>query len=184
MSKTVLAPCQLKEYGREFLFCFCGVKKMVMKTEHLMNSQFFYGTIQVRRYKFIVILDKINIGMVIMVALTFYWYPKCGTCRKAKKWLDDHEVQYKDIHIVENPPSRAELQELYKQSGLEIKKFFNTSGKKYRELGLKDKVKTASEEELLDLLASDGMLIKRPLTTDGEKVTVGFNEETFEKTWL
>lgn len=118
------------------------------------------------------------------MALTFYWYRNCGTCRKAKKWLDEHGVQYEHIHIVENPPSRAELQKLYEQSGLEIKKFFNTSGKKYRELGLKDKVKTASEEELLDLLAGDGMLIKRPLTTDGEKATVGFNEETFEKTWL
>lgn len=149
-----------------------------------MNSEFFYGTIQMRSYKYNIVLDKINIGMVIIVALTFYWYPKCGTCRKAKKWLDEHEVQYEDIHIVENPPSRAELQQLYKKSGLDIKKFFNTSGKKYRELGLKDKVKTASEEELLDLLASDGMLIKRPLMTDGEKVTVGFNEETFDKTWL
>lgn len=81
------------------------------------------------------------------------------------------------------PPSKDELQEMYQKSGLELKKFFNTSGKKYRELGLKDKVKTASEDELLAVLASDGMLIKRPLTTDGESVTVGFNEETFTQTW-
>ncbi|WP_077214632.1 arsenate reductase family protein [Bacillus dakarensis] len=118
------------------------------------------------------------------MALTFYWYPKCGTCRKAKKWLDDHGIDYEDVHIVENPPSRAELEELYKKSGLEIKKFFNTSGMKYRELGLKDKVKTASDEELLDVLSTDGMLIKRPLLTDGEKVTVGFKEEDYEKNWL
>lgn len=118
------------------------------------------------------------------MALTFYWYPKCGTCRKAKKWLDDHHLSYKEIHIVENPPSREELIDFHKKSGLELKKFFNTSGLKYRELGLKEKVKTASEEELFDLLASDGMLLKRPLVTDGEKVTVGFNEEQFEKTWL
>ncbi|XJZ26838.1 arsenate reductase family protein [Bacillota bacterium Lsc_1132] len=118
------------------------------------------------------------------MALTFYWYPKCGTCRKAKKWLDDHQLSYQEIHIVENPPAREELKDLYKRSGLELKKFFNTSGLKYRELGLKDKIKTSSEAELLDLLASDGMLIKRPLLTDGKKVTVGFHEEEFEKMWL
>jgi arsenate reductase (glutaredoxin) len=116
--------------------------------------------------------------------VTFYWYPKCGTCRKAKKWLDEHQVSYQEIHIVENPPSRDELEDFYKKSGLRINKLFNTSGQKYRELGLKDKIKTASEQELLDLLASDGMLMKRPILTDGEKVTVGFNEESFEKTWL
>ncbi|MGG0717339.1 arsenate reductase family protein [Robertmurraya massiliosenegalensis] len=114
------------------------------------------------------------------MALTFYWYPKCGTCRNAKKWLDNHEVSYKEVHIVENPPSRSELEQLYKSSGLELKKFFNTSGMKYRELGLKDKMKTASEDELLDILASDGMLIKRPLLTDGEKVTLGFKENEYE----
>ena len=117
------------------------------------------------------------------MALTFYWYPKCGTCRKTKKWLDDHQLSYREIHIVENPPSRDELEDLYKKSGLELKKFFNTSGLKYRELGLKDKIKSASDAELLDLLASDGMLIKRPLVTDGKNVTVGFREEEFEKMW-
>jgi arsenate reductase (glutaredoxin) len=117
------------------------------------------------------------------MALKFYWYPKCGTCRKAKKWLEDHNIEFEEVHIVDNPPSKAELEELYRKSGLELKKFFNTSGKKYRELGVKDRLKSASEEELLELLASDGMLIKRPIVTDGEKVTVGFNEEEFEKTW-
>ncbi|UOE54968.1 arsenate reductase family protein [Bacillus sp. CMF12] len=118
------------------------------------------------------------------MALTFYWYPKCGTCRKAKKWLDEHNLSYDEIHITDNPPSQSELETLYKKSGLELKKFFNTSGQKYRELGLKDKVKTSSKEELLDILATDGMLIKRPLLTDGEKATVGFKEEEYEKTWL
>ncbi|MGN7300554.1 arsenate reductase family protein [Fredinandcohnia aciditolerans] len=117
------------------------------------------------------------------MALTFYWYPKCGTCRKAKKWLEEHQVTFEDIHIVENPPSKEQLKEMYQKSGLELKKFFNTSGQKYRELGLKDKIGTASEDELLELLASDGMLIKRPLTSDGKKVTVGFNEAQFESTW-
>ncbi|GLY09525.1 arsenate reductase family protein [Pseudobacillus badius] len=118
------------------------------------------------------------------MALTFYWYPKCGTCRNAKKWLEEHNVAFQEIHIVEQPPSKEELKELYQKSGLELKKFFNTSGKKYRELGLKDKIGTASDEELLELLASDGMLIKRPLTTNGENVTVGFKEDEFEKQWL
>lgn len=115
--------------------------------------------------------------------ITFYWYPKCGTCQKAKQWLENHHIDFNEIHIVENPPSRAQLEEFYKKSGLELKKFFNTSGQKYRELGLKDKVKAASDDELLDILASDGMLIKRPIVTDGNKVTVGFNEEQFKDTW-
>lgn len=117
------------------------------------------------------------------MALKFYWYPKCGTCRKAKKWLDEHGLTYQEIHIVENPPAREELEEMYKKSGLEIKKFFNTSGQRYRNLGMKDRIKEASEEELLDLLASDGMLIKRPILTDGQKVTVGFNEEEYTNIW-
>ncbi|RHW42675.1 arsenate reductase family protein [Neobacillus notoginsengisoli] len=118
------------------------------------------------------------------MALTFYWYPKCGTCRNAKKWLEENEITYEAIHIVEQPPTRAELEQLYKKSGLELKKFFNVSGQKYRELGLKDKMKTASEDELLDILASDGMLMKRPILTDGEKVTVGFKEDEYKKVWL
>ena len=117
------------------------------------------------------------------MSLTFYWYPKCGTCRKAKKWLDEHKLSYKEVHIAEMPPSQEELFELWQKSGLELKKFFNSSGQKYRELGIKDKMKSASDQELLHLLASDGMLIKRPILTDGEKVTVGFKEEEFENEW-
>lgn len=118
-----------------------------------------------------------------MDKLTVYSYPPCGTCKKAKKWLDAKEMSYTDIHIVENPPSKEKLKAFYKMSGLPLRKFFNTSGKKYRELGIKDKVSSASEEDLLELLASDGMLIKRPIVTDGNKVTIGFNEESFEKEW-
>jgi arsenate reductase (glutaredoxin) len=118
------------------------------------------------------------------MSLTFYWYPKCGTCRNAKKWLDAHHLSYEEVHIVEQPPNHEELQDLYQKSGLELKKFFNTSGMKYRELGIKDKMKSATDEELLGLLASDGMLIKRPILTDGERVTVGFKEEEYEKMWL
>ncbi len=117
------------------------------------------------------------------MALMFYAYPKCGTCRKAKKWLEENNIAFKEIHIVENPPSKQELRELYEKSGLELKKFFNTSGKKYRELGLKDRLKDMTDDEMLELLASDGMLIKRPIVSDGNKVTVGFREAQFEETW-
>ncbi|MED1934668.1 arsenate reductase family protein [Bacillus subtilis] len=117
------------------------------------------------------------------MSLTFYWYPKCGTCRKAKKWLEEHGKEINEIHIAEQPPSKEELKALYEKSGLDLKKFFNTSGMKYRELNLKEKLYHMSEDEQLDLLASDGMLIKRPLTTDGEKVTVGFKEDQFEENW-
>ncbi|PLS18061.1 hypothetical protein CVD28_10330 [Bacillus sp. M6-12] len=118
------------------------------------------------------------------MTVTFYWYPKCGTCRNAKKWLDSHNIQYEAIHIAENPPSRQQIEELYKKSGLDIKTFFNTSGQKYRELGIKDRIKEASIGELLDILSSDGMLIKRPIVTDGSSVSVGFKEEEFTEKWL
>jgi arsenate reductase len=117
------------------------------------------------------------------MAVVFYQYPKCGTCKKASKWFGENNIDVEDIHIVDNPPSKEELRSIYEKSGLELKKFFNTSGQKYRELGLKDKLKDMTEEEALDLLSSDGMLIKRPLTTDGNQVTVGFKEEQFEQKW-
>ncbi|MBM7661471.1 arsenate reductase [Bacillus mesophilus] len=118
------------------------------------------------------------------MAVTFYWYPKCSTCKNAKKWLEGHSIPLNEVHIVENAPSKEVLTELYETSGMELKKFFNTSGMKYRELGLKDKLKTMTEDEMLDLLSTDGMLVKRPIVTDGKKVTVGFNEKQFEDTWL
>ncbi|WP_164668204.1 arsenate reductase family protein [Virgibacillus doumboii] len=116
--------------------------------------------------------------------LTFYWYPNCGTCKKAKKWLDEHEIDYTDIHIVNEPPAKDQLLDFIEKSELPAKKFFNTSGKKYRELNIKEKINDASTEEMAEILASDGMLIKRPIVTDGEKVTVGFKEETFNEKWL
>lgn len=118
------------------------------------------------------------------MALTMYWYPKCGTCRKAKKFFTEHGIEVTEIHIVEHPPSKEELAQLIAKSGLPIQKFFNTSGQKYRQLGLSQKVKEMGDEEKLDLLASDGMLIKRPIVTDGHKVTVGFNEEKFKELWV
>ncbi|RLL46536.1 arsenate reductase family protein [Oceanobacillus piezotolerans] len=117
------------------------------------------------------------------MAVTFYWYPNCGTCKKAKKWLDDQGVDYNAIHIVEETPSKEQLLSLIEQSDLPAKKFFNTSGKKYREQNIKEKIADASTEEMAEILASDGMLIKRPIVSDGEKVTVGFKEETFQENW-
>jgi len=118
-----------------------------------------------------------------MMTLTFYWYPKCGTCRKAKKWFEENEIDYNALHIVDNPPAKEELLDFIDKSGLPAKKFFNTSGKRYRELNLKEKVNDMTKEEIAEMLASDGMLIKRPIVTDGEKVTLGFKEESFEKNW-
>ena len=115
--------------------------------------------------------------------IQFYWYPKCGTCRNAKKWLDEKGHSYEAIDIAQNPPSKEELEVIYKKSALPLQKFFNTSGMKYRELGLKDKIKEMSEDEMLALLSSDGMLIKRPIAYDGEKVTVGFKEENYQNIW-
>jgi len=120
---------------------------------------------------------------VIQMTRTFYWYPKCGTCRKAKKWFEDNDVDYNAVHIVDHPPTKEELLTLFDKSGLPPKKFFNTSGKRYRELNLKEKINGMTKEDMAEILASDGMLIKRPIVTDGEKVTVGFKEELFEENW-
>jgi len=118
-----------------------------------------------------------------MAEIKAYMYNKCGTCRKAKKWLDEQGIVYQEIPIVETPPNEAEIREIWQKSGVDLKKMFNTSGQVYKELGLKDKIKTMSEEEMLKLLASDGKLLKRPLIVSDERATVGFNEETMEKTW-
>ncbi|EUJ44626.1 arsenate reductase family protein [Listeria riparia] len=115
--------------------------------------------------------------------ITFYWYPKCSSCKKAKQWLDDNEVDYNQIDMIETPPTKEELQQWWKNSGLGIRRFFNTSGIKYRELGLKDKVDQMTEDEAFTLLATDGKLIKRPIVTNGEKVTLGFKESDFVESW-
>ena len=108
--------------------------------------------------------------------MLFIEYPKCTTCQKAKKWLDANNIAYTDRHIVENNPSYDELKEWHEKSGLPLKKFFNTSGLLYKELQLKDTLPAMSEEEQLQLLATNGMLVKRPLIVDGELVLTGFKE--------
>ncbi|MFJ7738101.1 arsenate reductase family protein [Lysinibacillus sp. NPDC097287] len=117
------------------------------------------------------------------MTIQFINYPKCTTCKKAQKWLNDNGIAFEDVHIVEQTPTKEQLESYWKVSGLPLKKFFNTSGIKYRELGLKDKLAEMTEDEQLELLASDGMLIKRPIVTNGEKVTLGFKESEFGETW-
>jgi len=107
-------------------------------------------------------------------------YPPCSTCRKAKAWLDAHGVSYETRHIKDDNPSYEELKQWYSSSGLPLKKFFNTSGLKYKELGLKDKLPAMSEEEQLRLLATDGMLVKRPLVITEAKILTGFREKEWE----
>lgn len=106
----------------------------------------------------------------------FIEYPKCTTCQKAKKWLQEHGVEFESRHIVEQNPTAEELAAWYKESGLPLKKFFNTSGNLYKELHLKDRLPVMSEDEQFALLASDGMLVKRPIAVDGDTVLVGFKE--------
>ena len=112
--------------------------------------------------------------------MLFICYPKCSTCQKAKKWLDEHNVEYTERHIVESNPSYEELKLWHEKSGLALKKFFNTSGLLYKELQLKDKLPEMSEEEQLKLLATKRMLVKRPIVVEGDKVLVGFRESEWE----
>ncbi len=108
--------------------------------------------------------------------MLFLEYPKCSTCQKAKKWLDAHNITYTDRHIVENNPSYEELKMWYEKSGLPLKRFFNTRGLMYKDMQLKDKLPIMSEEEQLKLLATNGMLVKRPLIVDESIVLTGFKE--------
>ena len=104
-------------------------------------------------------------------------YPKCGTCRKAQKWLDDRGVAYEYRDIKLEQPSEAELRDWHAKSGLPLRKFFNTSGLLYKSLGLKDKLPTMTDDEMFALLATDGLLVKRPIALVGDRVLVGFKEE-------
>jgi arsenate reductase len=115
--------------------------------------------------------------------LRFYGYDKCGTCSKAKKWLEQAGTSFESIPIVDRPPSKEELRDMWQKSGLDLRKFFNTSGQFYKEMNVKEKLPTMTEEEMLELLASNGKLIKRPLATDNGKVTVGFKEDDYAKVW-
>ena len=108
--------------------------------------------------------------------MLFVCYPKCSTCQKAKKWLEEQNINYTERNISENNPSYEELKEWHARSGLPLKRFFNTSGLLYKEMKLKDKLPTMSEDEQLKLLATNGMLVKRPILIDEDTVLVGFKE--------
>lgn len=111
----------------------------------------------------------------------FVNYPKCSTCAKAKKWLEENSVDFQSRHIVENNPTKEELKKWITLSGQPIKKFFNTSGILYREMNLKEKVAQNNEDELLDILSTNGMLVKRPLLIGNNKVLIGFKEKEWEE---
>lgn len=117
-----------------------------------------------------------------MSQILFLEYPKCSTCKKAKKWLDDHGVSYTDRHIVEDNPSADELRMWQAKSGLPLRRFFNTSGMLYRELGVKKRFEEGmTDDEAFELLATNGMLVKRPLVIGGDFVLIGFKEAEWEE---
>lgn len=113
--------------------------------------------------------------------MLFIEYPKCSTCQKAKKWLDDNGVKYDSRHIKENNPTFEELKEWYEKSGMPLKRFFNTSGMLYKSMNLKDRLPNMSEEEQLQLLATDGMLVKRPLLIGDNFVLCSFREKEWQE---
>lgn len=116
--------------------------------------------------------------------MLFVQYPKCSTCRKAKKWLEENNIDFEERHIIEDNPTYEELKEWYEKSGLSLNRFFNTSGMKYRELKLKDKRPDMSEDEQLELLATDGMLVKRPIIVSDSVVLTGFKVKEWEENLL
>jgi arsenate reductase len=118
------------------------------------------------------------------MALTVYQYPKCSTCRKALKWLDDHDLHYTSVNIVESPPARTALTRAIQGAGLPLRAFFNTSGESYRAGGFKDRLPELSQADAVAALAQDGKLIKRPLLFDGERVLVGFDARAWAEALL
>lgn len=113
--------------------------------------------------------------------MLFIEYPKCSTCKKAKKYLDDNNIKYENRHIVEDNPTKEELKKWIKKYNLDIKKLFNTSGMKYRELNLKEKLQSINDDEKIEILSSDGMLIKRPLLITKDKIIVGYKENEYKE---
>ncbi|MBO6109812.1 MAG: arsenate reductase family protein [Methanobrevibacter sp.] len=116
--------------------------------------------------------------------MLFVHYPRCSTCKKAKKWLEENNLEFTEKDIVEDNPTFEELKEWYEKSELPLKRFFNTSGMKYRELKLKDKLLDMSEDEQLELLATDGMLVKRPIIVSDDVVLTGFKVKEWEEKLL
>ena len=113
--------------------------------------------------------------------MRIYYYPSCSTCKKALKWLDNNEIAYEKKHIVDAKLTTKEIEDIFKKSGLPIQKLFNTSGRVYKELNLKDKQKDITEKEKLELLASDGMLLKRPILVNRTFALIGFKEDEYKE---
>lgn len=132
---------------------------------------------------FLKYLSIFNCNFKLLIML-FVQYPKCSTCRKAKKWLEENNIEFEERHIIEDNPTYEELKEWYEKSGLSLNRFFNTSGMKYRELNLKDKRPEMSEDEQLELLATDGMLVKRPIIVSDDFVLTGFKVKEWEENLL
>lgn len=116
--------------------------------------------------------------------MLFVYYPKCSTCKKAKKWLEENNIEFEERHIIDDNPTYEELKQWYEKSGLSLNRFFNTSGMKYRELKLKDKRPEMSEDEQLKLLATDGMLVKRPVIVSDDVFLTGFKVKEWEEKLL
>ncbi len=116
--------------------------------------------------------------------LIFIEYPKCKTCKMAKAWLDEAGIEYTDRNIKDENPTIDELREWYAKSGLPLKRFFNTSGMLYKQMSLKDKLPQMSEEEQLELLSTDGMLVKRPIIINDDAILVGFRQDEWEQKLL
>lgn len=116
--------------------------------------------------------------------LKFFGYKNCGSSKKAEKFFKEHDIEYFFIDVTEHPPTASALKRYKEEAGVPLKKFFNTSGLEYKKANLKEKLPQLSENEMFDLLASNGRLIKRPIVTNGEKCTVGFNKDTFADMWL
>ena len=113
--------------------------------------------------------------------MKFFSYNKCGTCRKAKKFLDARKVSFNEIDITETPPSKSILKKAVKSKGM--KKLFNTSGEQYKKLSIKDKIGSMTEAQAIELLSSNGRLVKRPIAVDGNRITVGFDEVEYKEVW-
>ncbi len=128
-----------------------------------------------------IVADHLKMRRKVERNMLFVCYPKCSTCIKAKKWMEEKGLEYELRDIKTDHPTAEELREWRRKSGLPLKRFFNTSGNLYKELKLKDRLPDMDEEEQAELLASDGMLVKRPILVDGEKVLVGFREKEWEE---
>ena len=156
---------------------FSSKYKLYLPTEEELKAE-----IETQKAIFYLQQEEKEMRMIKKVEekMLFLNYPKCLTCQKAKKWLDEHNLEYSQRHIVEDNPSYDELKEWYEKSGLLLKKFFNTSGLLYKKMELKNKLPLMSEDEQLKLLETNGMLVKRPIVINKDKVLVGFKENEWK----